>query len=140
MQTVQVSKLRKFSVATDLVITAQVLGLEDDKGEMQFFVGLSHSDAVPIGMLVRHSGEELRSWMSLQLVYNSICKYLERPLATMTVIDTRVKDRTYVDFFIKLFGLDTPVVPPGPMETARQNLLNRLTGQVGEKAGHNADT
>lgn len=136
MQTVQVSNLRRFSAATDVVITAQVLGLEDEKGELQYYVGLSHSDAVPIGLLVDHNGEEFRTWMSLQLLHKSICKYLERPVATMTVIDARVQDRTYVDFFIKLFDLTTPYLIPSPLETARQNILNRLTGQVGEEAGH----
>ena len=72
MLTVQVSELRSYGL-TDLVISAQVLGVMDGtKDGMQFFVGVTHGNAVPIGMLTTYRDVELRSWKSFQLAVVSL--------------------------------------------------------------------
>ena len=139
MLTVQVSELRSYGL-TDLVISAQVLGVMDGtKDGMQFFVGVTHGNAVPIGMLTTYRDVELRSWKSFQLAVVSLERYLGRPAATATLIDTRANTHAYVDFFVKLHELDVPMPDNHPCEAGRVALLDNIrTARIAE-AGHTSD-
>ena len=140
MLTVQVSELRSYGL-TDLVISAQVLGVMDGtKDGMQFFVGVTHGNAVPIGMLTTYRDVELRSWKSFQLAVVSLERYLGRPAATATLIDTRANTSAYVDFFVKLHELDVQLGRDNPCEAHRLALLNKIRAARIAEAGHTSDS
>lgn len=140
MLTVQVSELRSYG-QTDLVLSAQILGVaEGSKDGMQYFVGLTHGNAVPVGVLTAYRDVELRSWKSIQLVTLSLERYLGRPVATATVIDTRANTSAYVDFFVKLHELDVQLGRDNPCEAHRLALLNKIRAARIAEAGHTSDS
>lgn len=138
MKTVRISHLREHGGGDGQAVTALVLAVWNGDS-VQFVAGLSHTDAVPIGLVVDHTGRAFRQWSSLHYVFLGLRTYLGNSLLTMSVINTAAEDRRFVDLFVELYDLRNPHPEPA-LNQQRLSLLNQIQEQSGGPARDPSDT
>ena len=139
MRSVNVSTLRKYGSQKNESFTVHVLALGGEEGALNFYAGVSYGDNEPIGLVSNHRGDDLRVWLSLQQLFQTLQGYIGRPVRMTQVLDTRAGDHASIKSFIKLFEIDQPLVLVGQFESVRVAFLNRIVDQVSEAARRRAN-
>jgi len=106
-------------------VSAQVLCLETDH-ETFYISGLVYINGKTLGVLIHHTGGEIKRWAKTDYIWNHFRKLAGTKLANMNVISVNPDNAELIEIFIATFKMNTKVVNKS-LDNSRRQTLNILT-------------